>query len=167
VSSSVSKRRVAEGKGVPTNRQAQQLNAGALGRSSISLVAGHPRSFNIGRYLRRILMCKFVTCERNGDLKSREILNTVIDDEQSTLIASKASTPHPRGCYMTQGTKGIILVANERHFTLVAEVSVSEAMHKSIHAQVNASQRTKIQTPLGGQVNLPSQSVNPPDIGTA
>ncbi|KAJ7214569.1 hypothetical protein GGX14DRAFT_611168 [Mycena pura] len=34
-------------------------------------------------------------------------------------------------------------------------------MHKSAHAQVNASQRTKIQTPLGAQVNLPSQSVNP------
>ncbi|KAJ7191305.1 hypothetical protein GGX14DRAFT_407241 [Mycena pura] len=38
---------------------------------------------------------------------------------------------------------------------------VSEPMHKSTHAQVNASQRTKIQTPLGAQVNPPSQSVNP------
>jgi len=39
------------------------------------------------------------------------------------------------------------------------------AMHKSAHAQVNASQRTKIQTPLGAQVNLPRQSVNPRETG--
>jgi hypothetical protein len=64
---------------------------------------------------------------------------------------------------MVQGNKGITIASGYRGtFSSVTEVSVSESMHKSIHAQVNASQCTKIQTPLSGQVNLPSQLVTPP-----
>jgi hypothetical protein len=42
------------------------------------------------------------------------------------------------------GSKVNIFMANEGHFTLVSEVSESESMQKSIHAQVDASQTCQI-----------------------